>query len=228
MNRPRTARLVCALALPALAAPAQDLGSALALLDRSSAGFRGMVAQVSKVSYTHVIQDNSEESGRITLFRAGPRDLRMLVEFERPEVRAVAFANRKVQVFYPKIATVQEYDLGKQGALVDQFLLLGFGTSGRELLKTYDIGYGGGATTGGVKTQRLELVPKSEEARRHVRRSEMWISESEGIPVQLKVHQPSKDYVLITYTSVQLNPPLAADAVKLKLPKGVKKEYPQK
>jgi outer membrane lipoprotein-sorting protein len=217
-----------AAALFAFPAAAQNLDSALALLDRSAAGFRGMVAQVKKVSHTHVIQDDSEESGRITLFRQGPKDLRMLVEFQQPDPRAVAFASRKVQIYYPKISTVQEYDLGKQGALVDQFLLLGFGTPGQELRKSYDIKYAGADTAAGVKTQRLELVPKSPEARQHVRLIEMWVSDAEGIPVQQKVHQPSKDYVLITYTAIQLNPQLTAESVKLKLPKGVKKEYPQK
>lgn len=228
MNGSFQLKLLTAAALCVFPAAAQNLESALALLDRSSSGFRGMVAQVKKISHTHVIQDDSEESGRITLFRQGPKDLRMLVEFQQPDPRAVAFANRKVQIYYPKISTVQEYDLGKQGALVDQFLLLGFGTPGQELRKRYDVKYAGADSAAGVKTQRLELVPKSQEARQHVRLIEMWISDADGIPVQQKVHQPSKDYVLITYTAVQLNPQLTADSVKLKLPKGVKKEYPQK
>lgn len=208
--------------------PAQDVEGVLAKLDQSSLGFRGLIAQVKQISYTHVIQDTSEESGKITLFRPTPKDLRMLVEFQQPEVRAVAFAHRKIQIYYPKLQTVQEYDLGKQGALVDQFLLLGFGTSGRDLRRSYDVKYGGAETASGVRSQRLELTPKSEEARQHVRRIEMWVSDSDGIPVQLKVHQPSKDYKLISYSAVQLNPPLSAESVKLKLPKGVKKEYPQK
>jgi outer membrane lipoprotein-sorting protein len=111
---------------------------------------------------------------------------------------------------------------------VDQFLLLGFGTSGRELLKSYDIKYAGADGVGGVKAQKLDLAPKSEEARQHVRHIEMWISDSDGVPVQQKVYQPSKDYVLITYSAMQLNPALTAESVRLKLPKGVKKEYPQK
>jgi outer membrane lipoprotein-sorting protein len=228
MTHHRFQTLILAAVMLCSAATAQNLQAVLSKLDQSSAGFKGLVADVKKVSYTNVIQDKSEESGRITLFRPKPKDLRMLVEFRQPDPRAVAFANRKAQIFYPKILTVQEYDLGKQGALVDQFLLLGFGTSGRELLSSYDIKYSGGEAIGGVKAQRLELVPKSEEARQHVRRIEMWISDSDGVPVQQKVHQPSKDYVLITYSAMQLNPTLTADSVKLKLPKGVKKEYPQK
>ena len=34
---------------------------------------------------------------------------------------------------YPKLKTVQEIDLGKRTDLIDQFLLVGFGTSGQEL-----------------------------------------------------------------------------------------------
>ena len=33
------------------------------------------------------------------------------------------------QIYYPKSNTVEEYDLGKERAMIDQFLLLGFGSS---------------------------------------------------------------------------------------------------
>lgn len=207
---------------------ASPLDEALARLDKAAVGFRGMTATIRKTAYTAIIKDSSEESGTMTLYRPKAKDLRMLVEFSAPDVRAVAFQNRKVQIYYPKLMTVQEYDLGKQSGLVDQFLLLGFGTSSAELKQGYEITLAGEETLPGGKADRLELTPKSAEARKSVRRIEIWISRSDGITVQQKVHQPSRDYVLISYSDIKLNPAMTADSVMLKLPKGVKKETPQK
>ena len=209
-------------------ATAAPLDDALARLDKAAIGFRGLTASIRKTTYTAIIKESTEESGRMTLFRPKPKDLRMLVEIDKPEIRAVSYQNRKIQVFYPKLMTVQEYDLGKQASLVDQFLLLGFGTSGKELQQSYDIKLTGEEALPGGKADRLELVPKSEEARKSVKRIEIWVSQADGVTVQQKVHQPSRDYVLISYSDIKLNPAMTEDSVKLKLPKGVKKETPQK
>lgn len=206
---------------------AQSLEATLARMDRAAAGFRGITANLRQVSHTAIINDTTEESGTITLYRPKPKDLRMLVEFTKPDVRSVAYANRKAQIYYPKMKVVQEYDLGKQSSLIDQFLLLGFGTAGSELRKNYQVEYGGMETVNGVKADRLELTPKSREALNHVRKIEVWIGES-GQPVQQKIHQPSKDYRLIAYGDLKVNPPLNDNSAKLQLPKGVKKETPQK
>jgi outer membrane lipoprotein-sorting protein len=57
---------------------------------------------------------------------------------------------------------------------------------------------------------------------------EMWVSEAGGYPVQQKFVQPSGDYHLFTYQDVKINPPLADEAFRMKLPKGVKREFPQR
>ena len=118
MNR----RLLLSFLAGSFALSGAPLDEALARLDRAAAGFRGMTARIRKISYTALVKETSEESGRIVLYRPKPKDLRMLVEFEQPSPRAVAFQNNRIQLYYPKLNTVQEYDLGKQGGLVDQFL----------------------------------------------------------------------------------------------------------
>lgn len=217
--------LLLALALPVAA---QSLDETLARMDRSAAGFRGLTATVKMTSYTALIKESSDESGVMSLYRPKPRDMRMLIEFKQPEARAVAFAGRRFQLYFPKLATVQEYDLGKQGGLIDQFLLLGFGTPGSELKKGYSVKYAAEESLRGVKCDRLELVPLSGEAVKHVRLIEIWVSRTDGVVVQQKVHQPSRDYKLFAYSDMKLNPAMTEESVRLKLPKGVKKETPQR
>jgi len=210
------------------AAAASPLDEALARLDRAASGFRGMKAQIRKISYTALVKETSEESGRMVLYRPKPKDLRMLVEFDQPSPRAVAFQNNKIQLYYPRLMTVQEYDLGKQGALVDQFLLLGFGTPVRELRRAYSIRHLGQESLQGIPADRLELTPLSQEAAQHVKTVEIWVSQNDGMVIQQKVNQPSRDYVLVMYSGIQVNPPLTPADVRLNLPKGVKKETPQR
>lgn len=200
----------------------------MAKLDTAAAQFRSMTADLKQTSFTAVLNESTTASGSIKLQRSKPKDLRMLVEFITPDPKTVFYENRKLQIFYPKIQTIQEYDLGKQASLVDQFLLLGFGSSSNDLKANYEVKYLGEDSVNGEKTQHLELTPKSKEALQHVKKLEIWIADSTGQPVQQKVFQPSRDYILITYSNMKVNPALAPDAVRLKTPKGVKKEYPQK
>jgi outer membrane lipoprotein-sorting protein len=43
-----------------------------------------------------------------------------------------------------------------------------------------------------------------------------------------KITEPSGDSQTMTYSDLQINPPLPPDALKLKLPPGVKTEHPGK
>ncbi len=123
--------------------------------------------------------------------------------------------------------TVQVYDLGKYRDLVDQFLLLGFGTSTLELRKNYSVRFIGDDKVAGERTARLELTPKSNAAREHLSKVELWISDA-GYPLQQKFYRPSGDNTLTIYSELKINSNLTEDSLKLRLPSGVKREYPQK
>lgn len=208
------------------AAPAEQ--AVLAKMDEAAAGFRSMSGKIRKVTHTAVINDDSIDVGTICLRRQGSRDVRLLVEIGEPDPKAYALQGRKAEIYYPKIQTVQEYDLGKQSQLLDQFLLLGFGTPTRELLRSYTLRVAGEETVAGQKSARIELIPKSEKVRQHLTKAELWISLADGHTVQQRFHEPSGDFRLATYTDVRWNPPLADSALALKLPKNIKREYPQR
>ena len=209
-------------------AAADTLEAVLARMDKEAAGFRDLSAQLKKTSYTAVLNDNSQESGAVWIKRSRPRGLTMKVEFSGPNERALGFENSQGQIYYPKIQTVQIFDLGKSRRLVDQFLLLGFGTSGKEAAKNYQLAVGGQEVAAGQKCTRLELVPKSSEVLQHLQKVELWIPENAGHPVQQKFFQRGGDYTVIIYTDLKLNPALPETSFRLNLPKGVKREYPQK
>lgn len=209
-------------------APAQEgLNAVLERMDREAAAFRDMTARLTKVAYTAVLSEASEESGRIWMKRASNRAL-MKVEIVAPDARAIALEGTIAQIYYPKIQTVQIYDLGKSRALVDQFSLLGFGTRRRELERDYTARLTGQEVLDGRRTVRLELEPKSPKVREQVVKIELWIPEDSGYPVQQRFWQPGGDYYLIRYQEVGLNTGISDNDCRLKLPPGVRREYPQK
>jgi outer membrane lipoprotein-sorting protein len=123
---------------------------------------------------------------------------------------------------------VQEYDLGKYRGLVEQFMLLGFGNSSKELQGGYAVRMLGAKSVAGQPTEHLELIPKSKDVLQHLTKVELWVSDSSGYPVQQQFFFPGGDYRTVTYTNVKVNPDLPDSALKLQLPRGVKRETPQK
>ena len=216
-----------ALTLALWSKPAGDLDAVLARIDKASATFRGMSAHARRLSHTDVINEDNVDSGTMLLKRSHPRDMRMLVNLTQPDPKTVALQGRKLEVYYPKMQVVDEFDVGKSRELLDQFFLMGFGTSRADLLSAYTIRLVGPDTVDGQKTQRLELIPKSKEVRQHLNKLELWISEG-GYPIQQKFYLPGGDYMLVTYSEMKINPDLPEAALKLQLPRNVKREYPQK
>ncbi len=220
-------RVLTVLILAGLAARAETLQAVFARIDREAAGFQSMTTRLTKTEFTAVLNDTSSENGQMWLRRKG-RDLAMRTEIQKPEPRSIGFSGAQARIYYPKINTVQIYDLGKQRSLIDQFLVLGFGSSSKDLLKSYSVTIGGEDTVGGQKTTRLELVPKSKQVLDQVRKIELWFPLNAGHPIQQRFQQSGDDYYLVAYSALQLNPNLPESAFQLQLPANANKEYPQK
>ena len=215
------------LMLAATLAPAEPLADVLARMDQSAAEFRSLSAQMKRVQFTAVLTETSEMDGVLRLRRA-KGGTEGVIEFQQPERRTVVIKGKSVQIYYPKAKTVEIYDASKYSSNMDQILLLGFGTSSAELKKSYDFKDGGAQKIGGVATTRLELTPKSAELQKLITKIELWIPEGQSNPIRAKFSEPSKNYELVDYSDIKVNPPLPESAFALTLPDKVKKIYPQK
>jgi len=210
--------------------PAADssLEATLARMDQAAAKFKGLQADMEEISHTAVINEDSVTVGTIAVKRPKPYDIRVLFDLKPPNPRKVMIAGTKAAIYYPGINTVQEWDLGKDRSLVEQFMLLGFGSNSKDLESAYSIRLGGPETVAGQESTRIELIPKSQDVLAHLKRVDLWISDAMGIAIQQKLYETGGDYLLATYTNIKLRPNLPDSAVKLDLPKSVKREYPQK
>jgi outer membrane lipoprotein-sorting protein len=210
----------------AAGAQAFTLDEALARMDQNAASFKSMSAKVRQLSHTDVINEDNVSTGTVRM-RRNKKEAQVLVEFTTPDPKSVGLSGTKAELYYPKLQTVEEYDLGKNREMVEKFLALGFGGSGRELKADYSLRTLGEESVNEVKALRVELIPKSPPVARQFPKIELWISEANGYPVQQKLYQTGGDYMLVTYSDVKINPSLPDSAFKLNIPKGTKRVTPK-
>ena len=71
------------------------------------------------------------------------------------------FRAKRLEIYYPKINTVDEYDLTKEYKLTaQQFLLLGFGSNSAELKSAYTVSLGGPVDGGGSEGHPAVPAPQ--------------------------------------------------------------------
>jgi outer membrane lipoprotein-sorting protein len=223
--------VVCLILAAPAASPAvaDSLQQVVARMDKAAGEFKSMTSQVTYVTHTDVLNDDSTESGTVTMRKVQPGEVQGKVDFTAPDRKTVTIEKRRVQEYFPKINTLQVFDLDKHGEQLDKFFMIGFGTSGMELAKDYDVSVLGTESMNGQSALHLQLIPKVPEARQYVKKLELWIPEQgDPYPLREKILEPSSDYRLVTYSGLKINPPLQPDALQLKLPPGVKTEYPGK
>lgn len=195
----------------------------LARMDKQAPSFTGVSADLKMTTYTKVLDDSSVESGTLKMQRVKAGDTRAVIDFSGgSDARILSFQGRSLKIFYPKLNQYNEYDLGKNANVLNQFLLLGFGSSGKDLSASYTITGEGTEKVGAANTTKLLLVPKTAAVKEKIEEVEIWIPEGSTAPIEQKFYEPSGNYQLVVYSGVVLNP--AGQKVELKLPAGARKQ----
>lgn len=192
-------------------------------MDRSAKDFRSLSADIENVKYTAVVKDTSIETGQIWV----RRDQKMRIEFSKPEPRTILRTGDSLFIYNPKINRVEEYDLGKNRAMVDQYVRLGFGTRSEDIKKSYLVTVTGEEEFDHRKTVVVELTPKSDEIRSQISRIDMWVDEASWLPLQQKFYETgSDDYILFHYSNLMKNLKINESRFKQDWPKDAVREKP--
>ena len=146
----------------------------LEMMDKSAKDFRSLTADIENVKYTAVVQDKSTETGQIWV----RHDQKMRIEFTKPEGRTILRTGDSLFLYNPKLNRVEEYDLGKNRAMADQYIRLGFGTKSEDLKKSYLVTVTGEEQLDNRKAIVVELTPKADQVRSQITRIQMWIDEA--------------------------------------------------
>jgi len=199
------------------------LDTVLRQLDMQSKTFRSLSADVERTKVTVVVNDHSTETGSLLV-----RGDKMLLQMKAPDARTILRTGDNLYVYTPGLNRVEEYNLGKNRTMVDQFLLLGFGTSGKELEKSYLITLLGEPMLDEKKTIELELTPKSGDVRNQISKIQIWFDESSWLPVQQQFNETgSGDYFTVRYAKIVRNPSIGESQFKPHWPKNTEKSRPQ-
>jgi outer membrane lipoprotein-sorting protein len=204
--------------LTATSAAAQadpNLQKARAAMDTAAANFHSAQANFEWDQYFKVVNDHDSQKGTV-YYRKSDKDIQMMADITDPAPKSVLFSDGKVQVYEPKLKRVTAYEAGKNREAVESFLVLGFGGSGRDMLKSFDVKYLTAEKVGDVNAYKLELVPKSERVRNIFAKIWLWIDPAHGISVQQQFFEPSGDYRLAKYSDLKLNQKIPDTAFKLK------------
>ena len=202
------------------------LDAVLKKMDTAAAGFRSTQAEFEWDTYEKVIDEVDDVQTGTIYYRRSGKEIEMMAEVKqagsdlknlKSEPKYVLFSQGKVRMYQPKVDQVTEFDLGKNRSDFESWVVLGFGGSGQELLKAFDVTYVSPETINGVATAKLQLVPKSEKARNTYNKIFLWIDLDKGISVQQQFFTPQQDYRLAKYSSIQVNGKKIPDEVfKLK------------
>jgi outer membrane lipoprotein-sorting protein len=201
----------------------QNLETVFRELDARAKDFHSVSADIERTKVTVVVNDKSTESGNIKV-----RGDRMLLDLTAPDPRTILRSGDSLFVYTPGLKRVEEYNLGKNRALLDQFLLLGFGTDSQEMRKSYLVTYMKEDKIDEHKAIELELTPKMEAVRSQISKIQIWLDETTWLPLQQEFFEAgSGDYSIVKYSKIVRNPDLPDSQFKPRWPKGTERIHPQ-
>jgi len=194
------------------------LESVLKKMDAAAANFQTTQADFVWDQYQKVVDETDTQKGTVYYRRAG-KEIEMMAEIKEPDRKFVLYKDGKLQVYQPKLEQVMVYPASGNHDEIESYLVLGFGGSGQDLMKSFEVSYQGEETIDNIRTAKLQLIPKGEKARGYFPKILLWIDLSRGVSVQQQLMQGQGDYRLAKYSAVRLNGKIGNEVFQLKTTK---------
>jgi outer membrane lipoprotein-sorting protein len=193
-----------------------SLDSVLHSMDVAAGNFHTTQANFEWAQFETVLNDFGDTQRGKIYFRRGNGQVEMAAEVNEPKpTKFVLFTDGRIELYETGINRVTVHNAAKNREAFETFLVLGFGGSGHDLLKSFDVSDKGTETVGGIAAQVLDLVPKSEKVRGTIPRITLWIDPARGISIQQKMYE-ANGYRLAKYSDIEINKNLPEGAFKLK------------
>ncbi len=202
-----------------------ELELVLKKMDAVAETFRSAQADFEWDRYEKVIDEVDDYQTGTIYYRRSAKNIEMMADIKnegtsldqmQSQPKYVLFNGSKIQVYQPKIDQLTVYDLGKNSADFESYLVLGFGGSGQDLVKSFDVTYAGRENVQGVDAAKLQLVPKSDRVRNNIKQIFLWIDPDKGVSVQQQFFEPQGNYRLAKYSQIKLNQKIKDDVFRLK------------
>ena len=221
---PAALLMVISTALPTVAA--DDLNAVLAKLDAASVKFKSAAADINWDNVqTEPIPDKDSQVGTV-LFERKNGQLSMALHLKtdngKPVPKDMVYAGGQFKLYEPLLKQIQVFQAGANRADYDTFLTLGFGGSGKDLVKNWHVTYAGTETIDGTSTDKLELLPIQDSVKKNITKVILWINMENGIAIRQRSIDPTGNYREVTYSHIQLNAPVPSGAFEVKTASGTR------
>jgi outer membrane lipoprotein-sorting protein len=210
------------LAAVSLTASAQNLDTVLHQLDEASRNFHSAQASFRWDVYERVVKETTSQCGVIYFERKGDATEMGAKVAPSPtqscngEASAIADGTRtlqykagELQMFEPKTEHLTIFRAGNNQALYESFLTLGFGGSGKDLAKTWNItDQGTEVLSDGVKsvtTTKLDLIAKDPANRNTFSHVTIWVDPIQGVSLKQQFFTPAGDYRTTYFDHIRVN-----------------------
>ncbi len=200
-----------------------DLKRVLNGMDSAARDFRTFKAKFSQKKYTAILKefDDTPEIGEFYYSRAKDGSVLMRHEVLTPGKRITTVKGETGIIYRPSIKEAQIVERKKMQSYLE-YLALGIGQSSSKLQERFRISYVGGESVNKVPCSVLAMIPKDPKV--GLDSITVWLGETNWVPVQYKFLEPSKDYLLITFSEERMNVKIPSSKFEQELPPGTDKQ----
>lgn len=215
---------VCA-PMPAQTASPQ-LTFVLKQMDTASAKFQRATADFQWDYYEKIVHDTSTQKGTIYFQREGGTTAMGAVLTDPSAttrskvVKVISYEKGTLQMFDPGVDQITVLHEGANQAEIEGFLTLGFGGSGSDLAKAWNINDLGPDTISdqgqAIKVEKLDLVGKDPDSRKNFSHITIWVDPARAVSLKQIFYTPSGNYRTATYTNIKVNGNVHKDQYAIK------------
>jgi outer membrane lipoprotein-sorting protein len=202
-----------------------QLAFVLKQLDTASGKFQRATADFQWDNYEKIVHDTTTQKGTIYFEREkGSMDMgAVLVDPsagpKSKPIKVIQYNAGTVQIFDPGVDQITVLHPGNQAA-IESFLTLGFGGSGTDLARAWNITDLGPETLTDngqpIKVEKLDLVGKDADARKNFTHITIWVDTTRAVSLKQILYATSGDYRTATYSNIKVNGNVHKDQFAIK------------
>lgn len=206
---------------PAASDTGLSLEEVLSNMDKRGQSLSSMSSTIVQKKWTDILDEFDEGERGTFHFLLENQKVFLRKEISEPQQSTLVISDGKLVFYQPKIKQAQRYDLGNKKDKAE-FLLLGFTSNKEDMKKAYAIRLLGPDRVGSRDTYALELTPKSKTVSAHFSQIVLWVDSQLWVPIQQKLVEPTRDYLLFHFDEIKLNHGIKKSYFEVKLPKDVR------
>lgn len=193
---------------------ADDLEKTLRKLDAAAANFHSTSADFKFDDIdTDPVYDDDVQTGVVYYQRTGGA-FQMGVHIDKhnnkPAPKIYTYGSGVFELFEPP--PINQLTTFTKAGKFESYVMLGFGASGKDLEQKWGIKYLGPETIDGVKTAKLELIPKDPTVKKNIPKVTVWIDTARAVSLKQVFDQGPGQFRVSVYFNIKTNQTLPADA----------------